>query len=60
METVRELMIQHGASIRYVDGICTIRLNADYPYKTLIDKVLCRLRALIYSSQYLSIILKYQ
>lgn len=52
METVRELMIEHGASISYVDKVCTIRINADYPYKPMIDVVLCQLRSLIYSSRY--------
>jgi hypothetical protein len=52
METIRELMIEHGASISYIDKVCTIRINADYPYKSAIDVVLCQLRSLIYSSQY--------
>jgi len=52
METVRELMIKHGASISYVDKVCTIRINADYPYKPMVDMVLCQLRSLIYSSRY--------
>jgi len=45
-------MIEHGASINFVDKVCTIRINAEYPYKPLIDIILCQLRSLIYSSQY--------
>lgn len=52
MDTIRELMIEHGASISYIDKVCTIRLNADYPYKPMIDVLLCQLRSLIYSSRY--------
>jgi len=33
LETVRELIIEHGASINFVERICTIRVNENYPYK---------------------------
>lgn len=52
METVRELMIEHGASINYVEKVCTIRMNAEYPYQPLIEAALGQLRSLIYSSRY--------
>ena len=54
METIRELIIEHGASIRYVEGICTIRINANYPYKSIIERILENLRSLIYSQEYVS------
>ncbi len=46
-------MIEHGASIKYVEGICTIRINANYPYKSIIEGVLEDLRSLIYSQEYI-------
>lgn len=52
METIRELIIQHGASIKYVEGICTIRINAIYPHKPVIERVLEDLRLHIYSQEY--------
>lgn len=59
METVRELMIEHGASIDYVEKVCTIRINAEYPHKSLIEAVLSQLRSLIYSSRFVYKYLKY-
>ena len=53
METVRELMIEHGASIKYVDKICTFRLNTNYPFKAIIMRVLKDLRSAILSREYL-------
>jgi hypothetical protein len=47
-------MIEHGASIKYVDKICTIRINGNYPYKPIIERVLKDLRAAILSSEYLT------
>ncbi len=54
METIRELMVEHGASIQYVEGICTIRINDNYPYKAIIERVLRDLRASILSHDYIS------
>jgi hypothetical protein len=54
METVRELMIEHGASIKIIENICTIRINANYPCKQMIDGVLRDLRAAILSQQYIA------
>ena len=59
METVRELMIEHGASIDYVERVCTIRMNAEYTYRALIQNVLFQLRSLIYSSRYVYNYLRY-
>ena len=53
METVRELMIEHGASIQYVEGICTIRINDNYPHKSVIERVLKDLKASILSHNYI-------
>ena len=53
METIRELMIEHGASIKYDEKICTIRINDNYQYKTVIDKVLGDLRTSILSHNYI-------
>ena len=53
METIRELMLEHGASIEYVEGICTIRINDNYPYKSIIERILNDLRTLILSHNYI-------
>jgi len=53
METIRELMIEHGASIQYDDKKCTIRINRNYPFKIEIARVLRELRISIYSQEYL-------
>jgi hypothetical protein len=52
-------MIEHGASVDYVEKVCTIRINVDYPYKPLIEAILRQLRSLIYSSRYMYNYLKY-
>ena len=53
METIREIMIEHGASIKFVEGICTIRINDNYPYKPIIDGILGELRSLILGREYI-------
>lgn len=53
METIRELMIEHGASIQYVEGICTIRINDNYPHKSVIKRVLKDLKASMLSHNYI-------
>jgi hypothetical protein len=53
METIRELMIEHGASIQFIEGICTIRINDNYPHKSIIGSVLRDLRASILSHNYI-------
>ena len=54
METIRELMIEHGASIGFVEGVCTIRINEIYPYKSIIERILDDMRTLILSQEYIS------
>lgn len=54
METIRELMIEHGASIEYIEKICTIRINNNYPYQQLIERILEDLRLLIHSQEYVA------
>ena len=44
IETLRDKLIHHGASVRFVDGICNLRLNASYRYKTELVEVLNNLR----------------
>jgi hypothetical protein len=34
METIRNKLIHHGASIELVNGICKIRLNKSFPYQS--------------------------
>ena len=34
METLRNKLIHHGASVEFIDKICSLRLNASYRYKT--------------------------
>ncbi len=60
METIRELMIEHGASIGFVEGVCTIRINDNYPYKPTVEQLLEDLRSLVYSRDYISNYLKLQ
>jgi len=60
METIRELMIEHGASIKNVEGVCTIRINDNYPWKSIIMRLLSGLRAIIYSQKYISNYMKLQ
>jgi len=54
METIRELIIEHGASIKYVEGICTIRINENYPSKPIIKRLLRDLRLSILSQEYIA------
>ena len=44
IETLRDKLIHHGASVRFVDGICNLRLNASFRYKTELVEVLNNLR----------------
>ncbi len=52
-------MIEHGASIEFINKICTIRLNKNYPYKSFIEKVLHHLRSKMYCSNYIDKYLKF-
>ena len=60
METIRELMIEHGASIGFVEGIWTIKINENYAYQPIIEQLLEDLRSLIYSRDYISDYMKLQ
>lgn len=44
METVRNRLIHHGASVKMVDGVITIRLNASFPYQREVIEILQTLR----------------
>jgi len=46
-------MIEHGASIGFVEGVCTIRINGNYPYKSIIERILDDMRTLILSQEYI-------
>ena len=59
METIRELIIEHGASIKFVEGICTIRINENYPFKTELKRVLRDLKSLILGKNYIFNYLKF-
>lgn len=39
METLRDKLIRHGASIEFIDRICSLRLNASYRYKTEVEGI---------------------
>jgi len=39
METLRDKLIRHGASIEFIDRICSLRLNASYRYKTEVSGI---------------------
>jgi hypothetical protein len=47
METSRELIMEHGANIKNIERICTIRINENYPYKSIIARILRDLRVVI-------------
>jgi len=34
IDTLRDKLIHHGASVKFIDGICSLRLNASFRYKT--------------------------
>jgi len=44
IETLRDKLIHHGASIEFIDGICNLRLNASYRYKIELAEILDNLR----------------
>ena len=39
METLRDKLIHHGASVEFIDKICSLRLNASYRYKTEVSGI---------------------
>jgi len=44
METIRNKLVRHGASIELIDGICKIRLNDSFPYPNKVLQIIERLR----------------
>jgi hypothetical protein len=44
METLRHKIIYHGASIHFIDKICSLRLNASFRYKTEVAEILEKLK----------------
>ena len=48
IETLRDKLIHHGASIEFIDGICNLRLNASYRYKIELAEILDNLRHEVY------------
>lgn len=48
METLRDKLIHHGASVQFVSRICSLRLNASFHYQSELDEVLANLRYEVY------------
>ena len=44
METLRDRLIHHGASLEMINGIWRIRLNKSFPYQSEVLGILKRLR----------------
>ena len=44
METIRNRLIHHGASIEVVNGVVSIRLNESFPYQKEVLDILNELR----------------
>ena len=44
VETLRHKLIYHGASIKFIDKICSLRLNASFRYKTEVAEILEKLK----------------
>lgn len=44
METLRDKLIHHGASVQFVNRICSLRLNAEFPYQSEIAAIVDNLR----------------
>ena len=44
METIRHKLIYHGASVRFIGKICSLRLNASFRYKTEVAAILEKLK----------------
>ena len=44
METIRDRLIHHGASIEVVNGIVRMRLNKSFPYQREVIDILNELR----------------
>lgn len=44
METLRDKLIHHGASVQLVARICSLRLNASYRYLSEVESILAKIR----------------
>jgi len=44
METLRDKLIHHGASLRVVDAVCSLRLNDSFRYQSEVSGILENLR----------------
>ena len=44
MSTLRDKLIHHGASMQFIDHLCTLRLNASFRYKTFVEALVRNLR----------------
>ena len=44
METLQDKLIDHGASLQFVDAICSLRLNASFRYQSEVSDILEHLR----------------
>lgn len=51
METVRDKMIHHGASVDFSDSICYLRINASFPYQQEMQAALAKLRTFVQIEQ---------
>ena len=47
METIRNRLIRHGASVNISDGVIGIRLNESFPYQHQALSILNQLRQLV-------------
>ena len=47
METIRNRLIHHGASVNISDGVVRIRLNESFPYQHQALSILNQLRQLV-------------
>ena len=44
MQTLRDKLIHHGASVQFIGKICSLRLNASYRYKTAVAAIIDNLK----------------
>jgi hypothetical protein len=44
IDTLRDKLIHHGASIEFIGDVCNLRLNASFRYKTELNEILEKLR----------------
>ena len=51
METIRNRMIHHGASVEIVDGVVRIRLNESFSYQSEVFEILKALRLAVKVSE---------